>query len=147
MMTKRKNINQANEILSMNKNKNMLIGFHEGEGTGKELISGAYSIAKILTGKYPKLKLIKVPNLYSRYGKINSNSKKVIRQLITGNGAMISGAISGDNTYHLRTTYKFAYKIVEIKSLQSLSDISLLKLNIRKKIDWLILRHNKGIFT
>lgn len=129
-------------------NSSMIIGFHNAEGTGKELISGAYQIARILKTKYPELKLIRIPNLYNEYKKMNPKSKKIFEKIKdTKNAAMISGAISGDNTYHIRARYKFNYKIVEIKPIPSLQDVALLKKEKRDKIDWLIIRHNRGIFT
>lgn len=127
--------------------KTIIIGFHDGEGSGKELISGAYSICKILQKKYPELTLKKLPFLYDGYARMNSSAKKLFDKIKKENGAVISGAISGDNTYDLRSRYKFVYKLVEVKSISSLEDLSPLKVKVRNKIDWLIVRHNKGIFT
>jgi len=125
----------------------LVLGFHEGEGTGKELISGAYSIASVLKQKYPEIELIKVPLLYKGYLKLDPFAKKVFDKIKKEKGAVISGAISGDNTYNLRSRYKFSYKLVEVKPFSSLKEISPLKPDLRQKIDWLIIRHNKGIFT
>jgi len=127
--------------------ENILIGFHEGEGSGKELISGAYSICEILQKRYPELLLEKIPFLYDGYAKMNLSAKKLFNKIKKEKGSVISGAISGDNTYDLRSRYKFVYKLVEIKPIYNLADLSPLKMNVRDKIDWLIIRHNKGIFT
>lgn len=126
---------------------NILIGFHEGEGSGKELISGAFSICKTLQNKYPELRLIEIPFLYDGYAKMNPQAKEIFDEVKEQNGAVISGAISGDNTYDLRSRYKFVYKLVEVKPVSNLADISPLKSEIRNKIDWLLIRHNNGIFT
>lgn len=127
--------------------KKIVIGFHEGEGTGNELIPGAYRIAETLKERYPELELIKVPFLYTGYSKFDPRSKKIFDEIKKIGGSVISGAISGDNTYDLRAKYAFAYKLVEIKSLQNLEEVSPLKENVREKVDWLLIRHNKGIFT
>ncbi|MFH1457063.1 MAG: isocitrate/isopropylmalate family dehydrogenase [Patescibacteria group bacterium] len=127
--------------------KNITIGFHDGEGASKELLLGAYSVCKILQKKYPEIVLKKVPFLYDGYSKMNPIAKKIFDNIKKEKGAVISGAISGDNTYNLRASYKFIYKLIEIKPYSNLKDISPLKTTLRNKIDWLLIRHNKGIFT
>lgn len=127
--------------------KKLVLGFHEGEGTGNELIPGAYRIAETLRKIYPELELVKVPFLYKGYSKFDPQSKKIFDEIKKVGGAVISGAISGDNTFDLRAKYAFAYKLVEVKPLSNLEKISSLKKEVRDKVDWLLIRHNKGIFT
>ena len=89
----------------------MRLIFHEGEGTGKELISGTYNIAKIIKRKYPELELIKLPELYDGHEKLNKKAEVLFEKLNSmEQTAMISGAIRGDNTYHFRIKNRFIYK-------------------------------------
>ena len=127
--------------------KKLSIGFHEGEGTGSELIPGAYIFCEILQKKFPEIELIKIPLLYEGYAKMNSKSKKIFDDIRKAGGSVLSGAISGDNTYDLRASYKFVYKIVEVNPIPSQEKFSQLKSEIRDNIDWLLIRHNNGIFT
>lgn len=127
--------------------KKIVIGFHNGEGAGRELISGVYHLCRVLNRKIPEIEMVRIPELYTNYAKMNPHAKRVFDNVKNKQGAVISGAISGDNTYHLRSSYKFLYKLVEIKPIPCLYNISPLKNNVRKHIDWLIIRHNKGILT